>query len=56
MFDFFAARDYALRTARSYVEGGAPLDRSAFETCFATNSAYNFVAVPLARSRNSHVL
>jgi FkbM family methyltransferase len=50
MFDFFDAHGYALYTAPAYVEGGASLDRSAFGTCFASNSAYNFVAAPRHRT------
>lgn len=46
MFDFFATRGYALFTVPGYADGAAALDRDAFAACFATNSAYNFVAAP----------
>ena len=49
MFEFFAGHRYALSTAAEYADGGTPLDRDAFATCFASNSAYNFMAAPLDR-------
>lgn len=49
MFDFFESRGYALYTAPAFAEGGAALDSGTFGRCFASNSAYNFVAAPRHR-------
>lgn len=46
MFGFFEALGYAIFRVPAYAAGEAPLDRDAFAACFATNSAYNFVAAP----------
>jgi FkbM family methyltransferase len=47
MFEFFEAHRYALYTAADYAHGGEPLDSHAFAACFASNSAYNFLAASL---------
>lgn len=50
MFAFFEACGYAIYRVPAYAAGGTPLDRESFGVCFATNSAFNFVAAPGPRA------